>query len=82
MSKYETGLNEAYSASEGHSLNEMSGWYSMNRANYRKLKKGRCVGCDHPAWCPSKNVNPKRACVKCRKEATKRNKENNNASSD
>lgn len=54
----------------------------MNRANYRKLKKGRCVGCDHPAWCPSKNVNPKRACIKCRKEATKRNKENNNASSD
>ena len=47
----------------------------MNRANYRKLKKGRYIGCDHPAWCPSKNVNPKRACVKCRKEATKRNKE-------
>ena len=44
----------------------------MGRADYRKLDKGRCTGCDHPAWFPSKNVNPKRACIKCRKEATKR----------
>ena len=38
---------------------------------YRKLTKGICDGCDHPAYAPSKNVNPKNACKKCIKEMTK-----------
>lgn len=46
----------------------------MNRGEYRKYSKHKCKGCDHPAWCPSRNVNAKRACVKCRKNDTKRRK--------
>lgn len=46
----------------------------MNRGEYRKHSKHKCKGCDHPAWCPSKNVNAKRACIKCRKNDTKRRK--------
>ena len=42
------------------------------RALYRRLPKGRCYGCDHPTWCPSKKVNAKRKCIQCRKRATKR----------
>lgn len=44
----------------------------MNRAEYRKHSKHKCVGCDHPCYAPSKNVNAKRACIKCRKNITKR----------
>lgn len=46
----------------------------MKRGLYRKLNKGKCVGCDHPVWAPSKNVNPHRACIKCRKDSTNRNR--------
>ena len=43
----------------------------MKRALYRRLSKGRCRGCDYPMWCPSKKVNAKRACIKCKKQSTK-----------
>ena len=46
----------------------------MERGAYRKLNKGICRYCDHPVYAPCENVNPKRACIKCRKEMTKRNK--------
>lgn len=46
----------------------------MKRGLYRKLHKNICCHCDHPVWCPSKNVNPKRACIQCRKWRTKRGK--------
>ena len=46
----------------------------MQKGSYRKLKKGRCTGCDHPTWSPSKNVNPRRMCIKCRKNDTRREK--------
>ena len=49
----------------------------MNRAYYRKSPKRRCYGCDHPMWCPSKKINAKRECIKCRKKATQRKKEIN-----
>ena len=52
--------------------NFAKGANEMKRGLYRKLKKGKCTGCDHPQYAPSKNVNPERACVKCWKEATKR----------
>ena len=38
---------------------------------YRRSNGGMCWGCDHPAYAPSKNVNPKRACKKCQKQATR-----------
>ena len=41
---------------------------------YRKLQKNFCIGCDHPAWCPSKKINPKNACKRCMKVNTKREK--------
>ena len=41
---------------------------------YRKLQKNLCIGCDHPAWCPSKKINPKNACKRCMKVNTKREK--------
>ena len=44
----------------------------MNRGEYRKHSKHKCRCCDHPTWCPSKNINAKRACIKCRKNDTKR----------
>lgn len=44
----------------------------MTRSGYRKINKGKCRYCDHPVYAPSKNVNPKRACVKCRKLDTQR----------
>ena len=47
----------------------------MNHGLYRKLKKNFCIGCDHPAWCPSKKINGKNACRKCRKVNTKRSKQ-------
>ena len=46
----------------------------MNRAGYRKHSKHKCVGCDYPIYAPSSNVNAKRACIKCRKDSTKRYK--------
>lgn len=46
----------------------------MQKGLYRKLHKKICVGCDHPAWCPSKKINPRNACKKCYKNQTKRNK--------
>lgn len=47
----------------------------MKRSLYKKLPKKRCIGCDYPEWAPSKNINPKKACDKCCKHATKRNKQ-------
>lgn len=47
----------------------------MQKGRYRKLHKGICDGCDHPAYAPSKNVNPNTACRKCWKNQTKRDKE-------
>ena len=44
----------------------------MQRGTYRKLKKKICIGCDHPGWAPCKKINPKRACKKCRKGMTPR----------
>ena len=51
----------------------------MKRGLYRKIGKKICIGCDYPQYAPSKNVNPKRACIKCFKNQTKRKKykENN-----
>ncbi len=51
----------------------------MNRGFYRKLPKKKCIGCDYPCYQTSKNVNPKRACIKCRKDSTKRNKKGGGA---
>lgn len=45
------------------------------KALYRKSNGGMCDGCDHPAYAPSKNVNPKRACKKCQKQATRNKKD-------
>lgn len=42
----------------------------MQHGLYRKTNKGMCNGCDHPAYAPSKNINPKNACKKCRKQIT------------
>ena len=42
-----------------------------SRGLYRKLKKKICEGCDHPVYAPCKKINPKRACIKCRKEMTR-----------
>ena len=47
----------------------------MQHGLYRKCNKHICCGCDHPAYAPCKNINPKRACKKCRKNNTKRCKE-------
>lgn len=44
----------------------------MTRSLYRKHSTHKCRGCDYPAWCPSKRINAKRACIKCRKNSTKR----------
>ena len=46
----------------------------MKHGLYRKLQKNFCIGCDHPAWCPSKKINAENACKKCRKLNTKREK--------
>lgn len=46
----------------------------MQKGLYRKLKKNACIGCDHPAYCPSKKINQKNACKKCRKDSTNRDK--------
>ena len=47
------------------------GGNAMHRGLYRKGDKGKCRYCDHPVYAPSKNVNPKRACIKCRKNSTR-----------
>ena len=49
----------------------------MQHGLYRKTNKGMCKGCDHPAYAPSKNVNPKRACKKCMKQTTNGKKRKN-----
>lgn len=46
----------------------------MQKGLYRKLTKHICNGCDHPAYCPSKKINPKRKCIQCRKNMTIRKK--------
>lgn len=43
----------------------------MQKGLYRRVPTKMCQGCDHPAYCPSKKVNGKNACRKCRKEFTK-----------
>jgi len=40
----------------------------------KRLQKHKCLGCDHPAWVPSKRYNPKTMCRKCRKASVKRKK--------
>lgn len=49
----------------------------MKRSLYRKHSTHKCKWCDHPAWCPSKKVNGKNACAKCRKNNTQRKRGKN-----
>lgn len=49
----------------------------MERGLYRKLNKGMCYWCYYQEFpCESKKINHRRACIKCRKEATKNKKKN------
>ena len=47
----------------------------MKRSLYRKIETHACRGCDYPAYAPSKRINPKNACKKCRKNSTQRVKQ-------